>query len=437
MLARPLPSMPASSNEAATLVERQLGRVRRRRNAFLLQRALYETLALGAAFGIGLVGLAFVLAPLPYAIVAWSTTAAGIAFLVHVARRTRAGWLGADAPVVVDRAAALDARLATFVAFASRPITSRLWPLLVRQNVEALERWSPERITPRAMPRTFWLALVSLAALAATFLVVLPEGASDGGFLPRPEGAGAPPEEPRLGELPPGSDGESALKGPLVDWSAFLASLPEQIREEILRRARRAPPNTEPPPGSKPAGRGLAKSAAAGGANPSGEDAKGEARAGQGTSDATDLPPPPMEVAPRDRPRLDEGAPPPEPAAKGDGLKMLGGDPDQPGLGASPGAGGPGAGSGSGGAEGLFGAAEESGGASGVFSLDLEAERGEGGAGEEDEDASRPASPLAAEQRLDDAIRRAKVPAAYEKIVERLFRRPDDVGAREREPEGG
>lgn len=435
MLARPLPSISATSNEAATLVERQLARVRRRRNAFLAQRALYEAVALGAALAIALVGLAFVLSPLAYAFAAWSAAGATLAFLVHVVRRSRGGWLGADAPIVVDRAAALDSRLATFVALASRPITSRLWPLLVRQNVEALARWSPESLTPRAVPRSSWLALAALAALAATFLVALPEGASDGGFLPRPEGAGSPPEEPRLGEPPPGSDPTGELQGPLVDWSDFLASLPERMREEILRRARRAPPNAPPPPGSKPVGRGSAKSAGAGAPGSSDQDGKGIPRPGEGPADAGDRPPPAMEVAPRDRPRIDEGAPPPQPPAKGDSLKMLGGNPDLPGLGGSS-AGGAGAGSGTDG-EGLFGAAEEAAGAAGVFSLDLDAERGEGGEGEEDEDSSRPASPLSAEHRIDDAIRRAKVPAAYEKIVERLFQRPDEAGARDGGPEGG
>jgi hypothetical protein len=65
--------------------------------------------------------------------------------------------------------------------------------------------------------------------------------------------------------------------------------------------------------------------------------------------------------------------------------------------------------------------------ATGSFPLDLTGARSQmSGSEEGDADFSaRPASDLAADQRLDDAIRRAQVPPEYEQIIQRIFSHAD------------
>ena len=116
-------------------------------------------------------------------------------------------------------------------------------------------------------------------------------------------------------------------------------------------------------------------------------------------------------------------SPAPQEPAKGDGLKVLGPRPKGKEGGGSSG-GGPGAGAGSA-AGGLYGDKAGEARPDGIFALDLDAERGDGGDEGDGSEGDRPASPLANEQRIDDAVRRAQVPADYEKIVQRLFSRGD------------
>ena len=95
------------------------------------------------------------------------------------------------------------------------------------------------------------------------------------------------------------------------------------------------------------------------------------------------------------------------------------------------GGGSPGAGTG-GDKSGLFGERQARGTAAGSFALDLDALLGgrPDQNGEDEDSGLRPQTELSADQRLDDAVRRAQVPTAYEKIVQRIFSRGSDDGDR-------
>jgi hypothetical protein len=87
------------------------------------------------------------------------------------------------------------------------------------------------------------------------------------------------------------------------------------------------------------------------------------------------------------------------------------------------GSGGAGAGSGSD-RDGLLGERHEPSQATRSFALNLDALRsGEPSTDGENHSPAPPASRLAEDQRLDDAVRRAQVPVEYEPIVQRLFNR--------------
>jgi hypothetical protein len=143
------------------------------------------------------------------------------------------------------------------------------------------------------------------------------------------------------------------------------------------------------------------------------------------------------------KPKEGAGAPAPSAPMRGDAPKTLSPEkgrtlsaqdkkkenkqPSSTGLG---GAGSAGAGKG-GDQDGLFGERQAVGGAAGSFSLDLDAMRGgDDGKDEGDGEAHRADSALAPNQRVDDAIRRAQVPAEYEAIVQRLFNRSADDAER-------
>ena len=403
-------------------IERQVAEVRRRRNLFAAQQVLYVPVAIAGALILVLVALAFVLPAERYVLAVWAAIVVFAFGVIRAIRRLRASWLGTDAPRTIDHSVALEERLTTLAALSAKRPESRLWGHLVNENLRLLGRWTPQALTPRRVPRSVIPAAVGALAILALLVLGLAGGEADGGFMPR---AGARPEAADSGDEELSAEGgaEGADGGMLVDWSEMLAAMPERLREEILRRAKRAVPGTDPPPGAKPVGRGQGRGAAGAGAGPeSDREKEGE----QIAKDASGAPGkgkvPGTELARRKGGETGSSLAPQEPA-KGDGLKVLGQRPKGKEGGGSSG-GGPGAGAGTA-AGGLYGDKEGEARPDGIFALDLDAERGDGGDEGDGSERDRPASPLANEQRIDDAVRRAQVPADYEKIVQRLFSRGD------------
>ena len=407
-------------------IERQVAEVRRRRNLFAAQQLLYVPVALAGALVVGLVALAFVLPAERYVLAVWAAIVVFAFGVIRAIRRLRASWLGTDAPRMIDRAIALEERLTTLAALSAKQPESRLWGHLVSENLRLLGRWTPQALTPRRVPRSVLPAAAAAVAIGALLVLGLVGGEADGGFVPR-VGARPHPADSGVDDLAE-SAAEGADGGALVDWSELVAAMPERLREEILRRAKRAVPGTDPPPGAKPVGRGQGRGAAGAGKGPESDHDKegGKVAREAGGADAKSKAAG-SEVARRKGSQDGQSLAPEEPA-KGDGLKVLGQRPKGKEGGGGPG-GGPGAGGGK--ASGaLYGDKAGEALPNGIFALDLDAERGDGGEEGDGSERDRPASPLANEQRIDDAVRRAQVPADYEKIVQRLFSRGDAAEAR-------
>jgi hypothetical protein len=325
------------------------------------------------------------------------------------------------------------------VALAPSGGASRLWGVLVKDNLRRLPEWSPQRIAPRLLPGSFWLALLLLLGTVAllqlssilpgeggVFPRLLPrEAPANLALLPPPEGA-PPPEETREMETGTG----------LMDLSSILNSLPAKLRDEILRRAKRMPAGMKPPPGAKPIAGGGARGSSASGAPPEG---RGEKRPsdrqplaaspdGAAGDQALDAP----ELADRGRQGRDKVDGKLLPPVRGEGLKTLprAGMPSKEDRGKAASqlaGGGAGAGAGSGPGQGaLYGPKEAGSDADGSFQLDLDGKaEPTGDQGGSEGDASRPAGSLAKDQEIDDAVRRAQVPPEYEAIVKRIFGRDE------------
>jgi hypothetical protein len=154
-------------------IARQVVRVRRRRNAYAAQLALYGVLATAAAAAAIVVVLAVVAGARAFAVGAGAAIAAvGLAFAFvlraagrrWVRARRAAGWIDAEAE--------LDGRLATLVEIDGRD--GALVPLLVAQNVERLGLWQPERIVPSAVPLRALASALAAGASLVLALVVAP-----------------------------------------------------------------------------------------------------------------------------------------------------------------------------------------------------------------------------------------------------------------------
>ncbi|MGH7803017.1 MAG: hypothetical protein ACREQJ_01610, partial [Candidatus Binatia bacterium] len=152
-------------------IERQVAEVRRRRNLFAAQQVLYVPLAVVGGLVALLVALAFVLEPDRFVVAVWTAIVIFAFAVVRAVRRLRSSWLGPDAPRAIDRAAVLDERLTTLAALSSKRVESRLWGHLVNENMSLLTRWTPQTLTPRRVPRSFWPAAASALAIAALLVL--------------------------------------------------------------------------------------------------------------------------------------------------------------------------------------------------------------------------------------------------------------------------
>ena len=193
-----------------------LARVVRRLNVLRLQRAIYRIAsALLLAACVGAVcaewlparGFRAVFSVLVIAVLA--IVAASLLAL-------RAGWTGPlSAAHRVEETMALDQRLLTLVAADATVRRSRLWPELVRDNLEHLPRWGESRLGIARVPGNVVLLLLSLV-LAAFMLAPVaqapPETSSDQGQVAAQADDAGPSEAARPRGAEPAAGG-SAVAG--------------------------------------------------------------------------------------------------------------------------------------------------------------------------------------------------------------------------------
>lgn len=431
------PKLTHESQDVLAAVRSQVVRCRRRSNAFTAQRALYSVGG-GALTAICLlVGLAFFLPLALYAAVVWGAVAAFAGLGAITAIRVRQEWIPKRrASIFIDHRAGLEDRLATLAACPNRH--SRLWGVLLRDNLRILPRWTPRALVPRAVPRNLWFPLVALLVMLGLFRQVqreptvattVPEAAETEGLF--------------VSEAHPTDRGEveSTEEGAFT----FLSALPEKLREAILRSAareagqgigegqhagsrsgeeagtaehRRGSEGGDPRSGQTYAAQGMPEGDASVGAESGEAPGKTAQRSVAGGNRLAALQREPARGdGPKPLPRVETGRP------RESARRPL----SKSGRTAGKGGGSQGAGRG-GDRPGLFGPPDLEGPVPGSFSVDLAGARGRSAGDREGEldFAGRPASDLASEQGLDDAIRRAQIPPEYERIVQKIFSRSDD-----------
>lgn len=152
-------------------VEERLRALRRRLNSITAQHSAYL-----ASSTVILLLAAVIVVGLRASASTFRIATCGSMLLVIVAvagciTYARRHWLTLrDTAHLADRQAQLTDRLATLVDLRLRPRPSRLAPLLVTQALALGARWQALRIAPRRIPRSVFLLLASLLALAATIM---------------------------------------------------------------------------------------------------------------------------------------------------------------------------------------------------------------------------------------------------------------------------
>jgi len=153
-------------------VEERLQALCQRLNYRTAQHGIYVASATAVLLGTVLIPVGLRASPATFRVVAWAS--ALLLLTAVLACITYAWWHWSDIRSVarlVDERAQLTDRLATLVDLQRRQRTSRLAPLLVAQTLALGARWQPQRIIPRPVPRSVFLLLAALLALAATTAV--------------------------------------------------------------------------------------------------------------------------------------------------------------------------------------------------------------------------------------------------------------------------
>jgi hypothetical protein len=427
-------------------VDAQTSKVRRRLNRVALEHALFAAAGTVLLSFAVLAPLAFLLSPRGFAWATWLTFAGVAATVVVLLRSVRTSWVsGAAAAVIIDHRAGLEDRLATLVTADADARSSRLWNFLLRENLRLLPSWAPRRLVPRSLPKSVWYFVCSLL-VAALVSHRIPRF---GPWSPPPE-----PSDPVVAMRGGASEAASAAEtGQVAEAARSWRDLPERLRQAILgsQSSRtfagpippRTAPVTEDKGGPAVAGSRIENSGPLRSVPATAETARlaGPPSAGRSTAQAPGNRQQAAESQPASAAPPARGDPPQGPSFE---LGELRGDrPRSLARGPVGGAGG-GAGAGRGGDRaGLFGERQESSRTAGSFPLDLDALRGgeSNQEGEDGEPGARVKAPLSPQQRLDDTVRRAQVPAEYEKIVQRIFNRgmedAERAAIREQGADGG
>lgn len=156
---------------AVDVVQRQVRRVRRRKNLYELQRASYLTIAATAVAAIILLPIALLASTAVFTVAVWSIGAILVGLALVVVGSTRRRWLPRAATLAwVEDHGALGGRVRTLLEIAARPGAKPgfFHGLLVEQIGRDLDGWTPRRLVPRAIPRgAFTCAMVATLVLAA------------------------------------------------------------------------------------------------------------------------------------------------------------------------------------------------------------------------------------------------------------------------------
>jgi hypothetical protein len=397
-------------------VRRQILRVRRRRNLYHAQRALYLAVAAAAGTATTLLLLALLAGPTAFAVAVWAGSGGLLLFVAALSHRTARGWLRTDrAAVWIDRETEQRGRIATLIELedTGRPRTA-LGPLLEDENARRLSTWEPARVLPEGVPiAALHGALVASAALLLA-LAFAPH------IDPPPEPAaspGSPAASPprmqavrrRLLSAPrPGAADQpvSALREDAE--GSVLARLPAELRERIQRRLwgeqreRQSMARAgEPPPGAARREGGEAGRHGQSSRPTVGDDSERPTEAGDSEAQEAEGRAARAELPPRDRAAPGRGAPT---AGAGTGTdRNLLGPPSTPGERA---------------ARARFRLAI----AARVRALEGGPQRPSGEAPPPEPD-ERPE--LGARQLRDAPVHRLDVPPAYEGIVRRVFAREE------------
>jgi hypothetical protein len=201
-------AIDAFAGREAPETELSLARVARRLNRLAAQRALYRCLAVALFGASGLAAAAAFLSAAEFRIAlgALVLVVAVVLALSLVALRRR--W--ADPLVAarwVEHKIPLQQRLLTLVSAPRENVAARIWPELVADNQAQLGRWSRTRLGISAVPAN---VVLLLAALITAWLFLVPWSVDGDGPLEIPG-------RPTAGnEGPPGPDGDasSSVKGP-------------------------------------------------------------------------------------------------------------------------------------------------------------------------------------------------------------------------------
>jgi len=260
--------MPAITLGLAEIEER-LQMLRRRLNTVTALHA--ASLALTAVFLVAaaLIAVGARADPSSFRAVIWSALVLVVGIGVGCALVAHRRWVDELAAAeLVDQRGQLTDRLTTLVDLRRHPRPSRLAPVLIAQTLALGERWRPQRIISRRVPRSVFAALLSLLTLAASPLVA-PEppppaqslkhqkgmlAEMDDGAAPAASliGKGGPGEEragsslQRSGEVPApqGQEDSAAEPQSAPRHSApdrLLSLLPDPLHNAILSAVRAEP----------------------------------------------------------------------------------------------------------------------------------------------------------------------------------------------------
>lgn len=432
---------------AVDVVQRQVRRVRRRKNLYELQRASYLTIAAAAVAATILLPIALLASTEVFTVTVWSVVAILVGLALVVVGSARRRWLPRAATLAwVEDHGALGGRVRTLLEIAARPGAKPgfFHGLLVEQIGRDLDGWTPRRLVPRAIPRgAFAGAVVTVLVLAAVLRLAslaLPSAPtiafSDGPLPGDAPTAGEERREPGPGERIVVAPGVPEARGPAApatgerdddaDDDSKLTQLSSALQESVRRqvwgkaweRVRDALARAASPRESDHG-------------TPASEiDEETDAETGEDWEVARA---PSGELVRRRRPGVGR-----QPTERGeDGSQKENGTPPEssPTHDQDPNEGGDGgAGAGNGVAPDLFGGTPAERGGDASFELSLAARmRSDGGRDRTPNGPPPEAAPdarpvLAGDQRRESAAHRMMVPASYESVVREVFAHRDADG---------
>jgi hypothetical protein len=205
--------MPAITLGLAEIEER-LRALRRRLNTVTVLHAVGVSLSILFLVAAGLVAVGLRGDGPAFRVATWLAIGIAAATLAACAIVARRRWVDTSgAATLADQRGQLTDRLTTLVDLRRRPRPSRLAPVLIAQTLALGERWRPQRIVPRRVPRSLLLALLSLLVLTAAPLLSPPPPPA-----PAPKDQTSPPP-PALVEPPQPAPGHARTGEDAADAS--------------------------------------------------------------------------------------------------------------------------------------------------------------------------------------------------------------------------